>query len=307
MRRRFAIPLITLFAFLPWYWLKPEPSVNARDAKLLSVLDLEHDDAWFGGVSGFDLTDDGQTFHLVTDRGHRATGTIDRVKDQIRSFSISKSQPILDAHGNEREFPHTDAEGVALSPNGTVFVSFEHADRVLFYPTWESPAKWPSYTRSWRAIGNNKGLEALAIDKTGTLYTLPEGILPGATEALVYRRPPGGKWAQPFTIPIDAEFKPVGADFGPDGRLYLLERGVYPFGFFSRIRSMKVKDDEVVGIITELETPLGRHGNLEGLAVWRAAPGDLRFTMVSDDNFWFFMRSQLVEYRAQRGVAQARQ
>lgn len=307
MRRRFAVPLIAAMAVLPWYWFKPTPSEIGLRAELVAVIDLKEDGDWFGGLSGIDLTADGTAFHLVTDRGHRATGTIARHDDAPKSLTIAKYQPLLDRHGKEREFPHTDAEGLALADDGTVFVSFEVVDRVLSYATWNSAAKWPSYTRAWRAIANNQGLEAVAIDDNGTLYTLPEGVFPGATEALVYRRHPDEKWTQPFTIPVDQNLKPVGADFGPDGRLYLLERGLYPFGFYSRVRSMKIVDNEVVDIVTELETPLARHGNLEGLAVWQDADGFLRLTMVSDDNFWFFMRSQLVEYRLSRGVAQPAQ
>ena len=307
MRRRFAIPLIAAMAFLPWYWLMPKPTSGIQQAELISVLDLEGNGDWFGGLSGFDLTSDGETFHLVTDRGHRATGTLTRDGDELATFSIEQYQPLLDSHGRQREFPLTDAEGVALAEDGTVYVSFEHSDRVLYYPSWDSPAEWPGYTRAWRAIGNNQGLEALAIDANGTLYTLPEAILSGASESLVYRRKPGGKWTQPFTIPVHQNFKPVGADFGPDGRFYLLERGLYPFGFYSRVRSMRIRNDEVTDIVTELETPFARHGNLEGLSVWQDARGNLRLTMVSDNNFWFFMRSQLVEYKLSRRVAQPTQ
>jgi hypothetical protein len=40
-----------------------------------------------------------------------------------------------------------------------------------------------------------------------------------------------------------------------------------------------------------------RHGNLEGLAVWQDALGTIRLTMLSDDNFNSFQRSEFVEYR----------
>lgn len=45
-----------------------------------------------------------------------------------------------------------------------------------------------------------------------------------------------------------------------------------------------------------MQSELGRHDNLEGLSVWRDAQG-LRLTMVSDDNFMFFQRTEFVEYR----------
>ena len=57
-------------------------------------------------------------------------------------------------------------KGVALDDQGRIYVSFEQAHRVLMYDTPTSAARWPAYTRSWRALGlkNNSGLEALAID-----------------------------------------------------------------------------------------------------------------------------------------------
>jgi hypothetical protein len=113
---------------------------------------------------------------------------------------------------------------------------------------------------------------------------------------LVYRRIPGEDWTQAFTMPVDPEFAPVGADFGPDGKLYLLERAIYPFGFYSRVRVMTVEMEGVSGIETVLQTRLGTHGNLEGLSVWQDPAGQIRLTMVSDDNYLPFMRSQLVEY-----------
>ncbi len=45
-----------------------------------------------------------------------------------------------------------------------------------------------------------------------------------------------------------------------------------------------------------LETASGTYDNLEGVSVWRDAGGRLRATMISDDNFKFFQRTEIVEY-----------
>ena len=45
-----------------------------------------------------------------------------------------------------------------------------------------------------------------------------------------------------------------------------------------------------------LTTSLMQFHNLEGIAVWVDGQG-IRITMVSDDNFLFVQRSELVEYR----------
>lgn len=296
MRRRFTAPLIAAIGIAPWLWFYPDAPPAEQPAALVSVLDLPTDADWMGGFSGMELTPDGTGFYLVTDRGYIAKGLLHRVAGRLERITFTDAQPIVDDQGRTREFPHTDAEGLALDAQGKVFISFERAHRVLSFDAWEAPARWPSYTRAWRALPNNAGLEALAIDAQGTLYAIPEEINAGARESLVYRRQPQEKWRVDITLPIDSEFAPVGADFGPDGRLYVLERAIYPFGFYSRVRAMRVSDGEFTDIRTVLQTPLARHGNLEGIAVWRDAAGAIRLTIVSDDNFYPFMRGQIVEY-----------
>ena len=90
---------------------------------------------------------------------------------------------------------------------------------------------------------------------------------------------------------------PTGADFGPDGRFYILERGHYSLGFHSSgARCLTLTETGFTDIQTILQTPWGTHGNLEGLSVWRDQDGHIRLTMVSDDNFLPFLRSEIVEY-----------
>lgn len=299
MRRRFSVPLIFAVGVAPWLALKPAPPAvppEAQPAQLSAVVPTKTDADWAGGFSGIEVTSDGNDWYLVTDRGHVARGTFTRQNGILATATVSAFQPLVDQYGNEREFPHTDAEGLALDSAGHLNVSFEHAHRVLRYETWDAKAIWPSYTRSWRALPRNGGMEALAVNANGTLFTVPEGVASGAWEALVYRRTHPDPWEQPFTLPLVEGFKPAGADFGPDGRLYLLERGLYPFGFRSQVRSMIVTDTGFEDIRVILETPLFTHGNLEGIAVWQDDQSKIRLTMVSDDNFLPFLRSEFVEY-----------
>jgi len=303
MRRRFTVAIISAVGIAAWVWFYPEPPPGALPATLSSVIELPDDQEWMGGFSGIEVDATGTAFHVVTDRGQIVKGSLSRQGGKLSQVAFEAHQPLVDKDGLVQKFPHTDAEGLAVDTQGRTFVSFEFAHRVLFYDTWESDARWPSYTRSWRAFANNQGLEALAISGDGTLFTIPEKINNGASESLVYRRSPTGPWTQPFTLPVDQNYKPVGADFGPDGRLYILERGLYPFGFYSRVRTMAVSDQGFEDIQTVLQTRLGAHGNLEGITVWRDPSGFITLTMVSDNNFLPFSRSQIVEYVLQDGVA----
>ncbi|MEO9648404.1 MAG: esterase-like activity of phytase family protein [Roseobacter sp.] len=307
MRRRFAIPIIAAIGVAPWLWFFPQPPAPDLPAKFLAVADIETDADWMGGFSGLEISPDGGGFHTLTDRGYIAQGELIRVNGMLSSIQIDHSQPLRDRFGKQQEYPFTDAEGLAIDAEGRIYVSFEGAHRVLIYDTWESPARWPSYTRAWRALSINQGLEALAVSPDGAIYSFPERVNTGATESLVYRKLPNGPWLQPFTLPVDREFAPVGADFGPDGLLYILERAIYPFGFYSRVRSMSVSPEGVDNIQTVLQTRLGKFGNLEGLSVWRDDTDMLRLTMVSDDNFYPFMRGRIVEYGIDQGVAMANQ
>ena len=108
----------------------------------------------------------------------------------------------------------------------------------------------------------------------------------------------GTDWEQPFSIPRRDAFVPVGADFGPDGFFYLLERdftGI--FGFRSRVRRFRFAAGAVTDEETLLTTSAGTHGNLEGLSVWRDAAGAIRLTLVADDNFFALLVTEFVEYR----------
>ncbi len=142
---------------------------------------------------------------------------------------------------------------------------------------------------------NNSGLEALAIDTAGDLYAIPERSGTEARPFPVYRFRDGA-WSQPFAIPRRPPHLPVAADFGPDGRLYLLERHFAGLAFQSRVRVFTLEDDQIVQEQTLIDTLPGQHDNLEGMAVWQDAAGRIRLTMISDDNFNFFQRTEIVEY-----------
>jgi hypothetical protein len=139
-------------------------------------------------------------------------------------------------------------------------------------------------------------MEALAIDGAGRLYTLPERSGRMERPFPVYRY--DGAWTQPFDLPRDGDFLPVGADFGPDGRFYLLERdfrGV--FGFFARVSRFEIGEDGPGPREVVLETIEPFQNNFEGIAVWQDSAGATRLTLLSDDNFTSILTTQFADYR----------
>jgi hypothetical protein len=252
-----------------------------------------------GGFSGFEISADGLSFTALSDRAGWTHGTITRdINSHIRNVAAARVAPLLDSDNRPPHDQRGDSEGLAIAPDGTVFVSFEGkgAARVMQFPSLSKPGKDIPRPPAFKALRANSALEALAIDAKGTLYTLPE--TPHGGDVFPVYRYRGGKWDQTLTLPRSPEFDAVGADFGPDGRFYLLERGFHGImGFSSRVRSFALGPQGFGNARLELQTTAGTHDNLEGLAVWRDATGFIRLTMISDDNFLWVQRTEFVEYR----------
>jgi hypothetical protein len=286
MRRRSGLGLIlALFA---------GPAM--ADAEWLGSLAWRSDDPLLGGMSAIELAPDGAGFLALSDRGAITSGVLER--DASGAVSGIAAAPLVKLLGKGRALlpkGRSDSEGLALLPDGSFFIAFEGAARVLYYrDATANPENLPR-PDAFRRMARNASLEALAVAGDGTLYTLPEQAGGGEGPFPVWRYAQG-EWDQPFNIERGGDFLPVGADFGPDGQLYILERNFLGLGgFAARVRRF-ARDTGGAGEIV-LETRAGRHDNLEGLSVWQDGAGAIRLTMISDDNFRFFQRTEIVEYR----------
>ncbi len=275
----------------------PAFTENSQKATLIGSYSWSYKDDAFGGFSGLTLAPDGNSLTVISDRGTIWTADLTRKGDKITGMTNLKGQKILNDKGVPLTRFQTDSEGLAIAPNGRIFISFEGIHRVWSYSSPSSKAtKLPTHP-DFKKMQNNSSLEALAIDRRGRLYTLPERSGKIDRPFPVYRFD-GKKWSQPFSIPRKEPYLPTGADFGPDGKLYLLERNFSGIlGFSTRVRRFTLKNNAIASEETLLETHIGRHDNLEGISVWRDRSGAIRLTMVSDDNFNVFQRTELVEYR----------
>lgn len=255
------------------------------------------DDRDFGGFSGLEIAPDGQSYTALSDRGTLWWGSV--VRDEggrIRDLTVAGSARLR----STRDQPLVagrlgDAEGLAVAPDGSIWVSFEGLNRIARYPTPDAPAERIASPRAFAGLIPNAALEALAVTADGTILTLPEQTDdPGPFPVWRYR---DGAWDQPFTLPRAGDWLPVGADIGPDGRFYLLERNFHGIrGFSSRVRRFDLGPEGFSGGEVLLETTPLQYDNLEGIAVWDDGIG-IRLTMISDDNFFFVQRTELVEYR----------
>ena len=249
-------------------------------------------DPAFGGFSAIEVTDDGNSFVAISDRGGFLTGTFTRENGAITNITASRVQPLRGADGTTIPARQNDSEGLAIGADGRVFVSFEGVQEVREFDGLGGPSTALPSAPAFATMQANSSLEALAMGPDGALYTLPERSGRATSPFPVYRFQ-NGQWDQPFAIPRKGAFLISGADIGPDGRLYLLERDFTGIGFRTRVRRFDLTGGSEE---TLLQTPVGTHDNLEGISVWQDAQG-LRMTMIADDNFRFFQRTEIVEYR----------
>lgn len=232
-----------------------------------------------GGLSAIEAEAGGNPALVLSDRGtgHR----FDIIRD-------GDGGHIANIRNVRLPYPDRDTEGLATSRAGT-FYSYENPGRV----SRASGAALPSHP-DFITFDENGSLEALAATLDGTLYTLPERTGSREEPFPIYRFA-NGRWDIIARLPRRGPFQPTGADIGPDGKLYILERAFTALGFRSRIRRLDPARPEA-GAETLITTPLGLHDNLEGLSVWRSQSGATCLTMVSDDNFLSIQTSELVEY-----------
>lgn len=294
MHRRRRRPLIAA-ALAALAWTAPAGAVQVD---YVGTHVWREQDPDFGGFSGLELSEDGSRYWALSDRSVLRWGSIERDEaGRIRALTTAGQARLKDSKGRRLKPGYQgDSEGLAVGPGGAIWVSFEGLNRVARYDDPDGPATRLRVPRPMEAWPINAGLEALAITGDGTLLTLPE-------RSGAYDRPfpiwrfRDGRWDQPWSLPRTDRWLPVGADIGPDGRFYLLERdflGV--LGFANRVRRFELTEEGLGTPELLLQTAPMQYDNLEGIAVWRDAQG-LRLTMISDDNFLLLQRTELVEYR----------
>ena len=263
-------------------------------ARFLSSYEWTAERDGFGGYSGLCLSRDGKEFVMLSDRSHILRGTLVRHEERIIGLRSSGKEDLQFPKVLFDDKPTLDTEGLAIGSEGQMFVSMESENLILRRDrdgVWSALPPHPGI----EALHKNKGLEALAVSADHQVFAVPEASDGLRTPFPVYRLGDAG-WDIPFQIDRSPGYLPVGADFGPDGLFYLLERGFSGFGFYSRIRRFDPSQTGVLSGDVLMESATRQFDNLEGLAVWRAGDGTLRLTMVSDDNFQSFQKTQFVEY-----------
>lgn len=270
--------------------------VSAQHLEHVSSIELQSNQENFGGLSGLHVFDGGETFLAISDAGRFLRGKLTRTNGKLSGGSLGQLINMIGVDGTRYSGLNADSEGLALDAAGNIYVSYESNHRVRKFEDVDKPALSIPKADAFKTLQRNSSLEALAAAPDGTLYTLPERSGDLERPFPVWRFA-NGKWREYAKIPRRGRFLTVGADIGPDGRFYLLERDFRGLlGFGTRVRSFEMTPKGLQDEKNLLQSGLGEHDNLEGISVWQDETGSLRVTMVSDDNFQFFQTTELVEY-----------
>ena len=269
-----------------------QPSPEAR---VLSRFEWLSEDPRLQAFSAIE-TRDGVNATVLTGRGVVVTGRLIRAGNgQITGFSPQGMHFLRDPEGRPLAGPWRNSEGLAVAADGRLFVSFEGHDRVWSYATPDAPAEPLPEHGDFARLSVGAGLSALALNRGGTLYAIPE-----RPARLTHGFPSyhfwNGEWGGSFRLPSDGRFLPVGSDIGPDGALYVLEREhANGNGYRSQVRRFALQGSRIDGGTLVMRSAYGQFDNLEGITVWRDPGGRLRMILISDNRGNARLRSEIIE------------
>jgi hypothetical protein len=268
----------------------------------LGGLRLRSSDRRFGGLSGLEVSQDGQRLLAVSDKGFWFSADLVFAEDgRLSGLSNADFTRMQGGDGKQlgRRFLQ-DAE--ALARDGADYVvSFEGAHRIWRYPVAQgvTAAAAPTHViPGLRSLPSNGGIEALTVLRPGVLLAIseegrtPDGDLRGW---LI-----DGDLHDNISFVTTGRFKPTDLAVLPSGDLLVLERSFSGLGGFGSRLSLIGKDAIAAGArlsgreIARFRAPI-IVDNFEGLAVARVGARTLLY-IVSDDNFSTFQRNLLLMF-----------
>ena len=248
------------------------------------------------GLSGVEITENGNGFYAISDRGWWLEASLQRKNGRVSGVEIKRMAGMKGPDGlpvsARRVGDWSDAEGLALTADGTAWVAFERWAHVWKYDQPFGKAQWTKDHPTFFDHADNWQLEAIAVSPDGTVIAFSEKPLQDGFP--IYRLQADNTWIIDGYLPEEDVFAIVGADFAPDGSLYILERKlVVGLWWQNRVRRVRLDGSEDTVLWTG---DRGEFGNLEGISVWEDSQG-LRFTMISDNNGRETNPTEIVEFR----------
>ncbi|NOT41480.1 MAG: hypothetical protein HOP13_13400 [Alphaproteobacteria bacterium] len=257
------------------------------------TLKLTSDDADFGGLSGLIVSDDGARFLAITDNSNWLTGTLSYRDGKLTGLKGTSIAPLLDSKGRKLSGKDGDAEGLAGSIDGDVFVSFERDHRIWRYGFGKDglaakPVVVPT-PAELKGVPDNKGLEGIALLSDGRLLALTEAFHDDGGNIRGWLLKDG---ADPGAITLARRmpFDLTDVRQLPDGDVLTLERRFNRAGGVG-FEMRRIEGADVAGGATldgAVVADVGMNfiiDNMEGLSVRKGEDGETLVYVVSDDNF----------------------
>ncbi|MBT9385884.1 esterase-like activity of phytase family protein [Pseudooceanicola sp. CBS1P-1] len=263
--------------------------IRAMDPENGTLLPLPAAEKSFGGFSALEVSTDGQRFSILSDRGRFVEGRL--LRDRTGALRGVHYDKAVWPGGDLTRRHRLDSEGLADLPDGRIALSTENRGLYMMDPDTFALTRLPSPPDEATLRANRK-YEALAAGPDGTLYTMPEKPSRAEGTLAPLWAFDGKGWRAVRQIPLSDHYLLAGADVGPDGALYVLERS-WLLTFRSRVRRFDLRHPEQPGTVVWKTDAYPLH-NFEGLAVWQAPEG-LRMTLVSDNNFLPELGQSLLE------------
>lgn len=280
---------------------KPLPlSYTEREATTLGplrhrgTLRLTSPDGDFGGLSGIIVSPDGKRFLAITDSSHWLTGELIHEDGRLTGISGTRIAPLRDEAGKPLSGKDGDAEGLAGTLDGDVWVSFERDHRIWRYAFGrdglEARARPVKVPAALAGAPDNGGLEAITRLDDGRLIALTEGMKDDAGNLRGWLIDTAKGASSALALVPRAPFAVTDVDQLPGGDILTLERRFSRTGGIGMaIRRLRIADlDAGKPLKATLVADAGMAhviDNMEGLAIRKDETGRTLVYLLSDDNF----------------------
>lgn len=262
----------------------------------------------FGGFSGLVVSADGKRLVAVSDRARWFTAKLSYRDGRLAAMRAGRMAAMNGPDGRRlRRKRDSDAESITRDGDDGYLVAFERNDRILRYNFSKSRPSRPRKISLPAALATapyNKSIEAIGrfapSGRLGNvLIVIAEHMLDdnGNTTGWLLGKGP----ARRFTVKRIGDFDVTDLAILPNGDVVTLERRFTilsgPGVMMRRIAHDTIRAGAILdGPVLLRADAAFSIDNMEGLAVHRASNGELRLTLISDDNFNVLQRTLVMQF-----------